>query len=161
MSKGNNLQSLFCGILFCISVTALIISCLAFTKKGGGKGEYYEELGPPRGTGPCGVLAWDGAQACSPPRNCRDKEGNPACCCKNRPHSSNPFCTWARVQLRRRVDPGPRARWTPTRRRVGWATPACACARETGTDDNGNSTCHCTGAQNHGQPCTWGAYSCP
>ena len=42
MSKGNNLQSLFCGILFCISVTALIIACLAFTKKGGGKGEYYE-----------------------------------------------------------------------------------------------------------------------
>ena len=41
MSKGNNLQSLFCGILLCISVTALIIACLAFTKKGGGKGEYY------------------------------------------------------------------------------------------------------------------------
>tara|TARA_B100000686_G_C16701969_1_gene923980 strand:+ start:24 stop:704 length:681 start_codon:yes stop_codon:yes gene_type:complete len=39
MSKGNNLQSLFYGILFCISVTALIIACLAFTKKGGG--EYY------------------------------------------------------------------------------------------------------------------------
>ena len=33
MSKGNNLQSLFCGILFCISVSALIIACLAFTKK--------------------------------------------------------------------------------------------------------------------------------
>ena len=48
MSKGNNLQSLFCGILFCISVTALIIACLAFTKKGGG--EYYEEgvATPPR-----------------------------------------------------------------------------------------------------------------
>ena len=42
MSKGNNLQSLFCGILFCISVTALIIACLAFTKKGGGKGEYFK-----------------------------------------------------------------------------------------------------------------------
>ena len=42
MSKGNNLQSLFCGILFCISITALIIACLAFTKKGGGKGEYYK-----------------------------------------------------------------------------------------------------------------------
>ena len=42
MSKGNNLQSLFCGILLCISVTALIIACLAFTKKGGGKGEYYK-----------------------------------------------------------------------------------------------------------------------
>ena len=38
MSKGNNLQSLFCGILLCISVTALIIACLAFTKKGGGEG---------------------------------------------------------------------------------------------------------------------------
>ena len=47
MSKGNNLQSLFCGILFCISVTALIIACLAFTKKGGGKGEYYKESTPP------------------------------------------------------------------------------------------------------------------
>ena len=35
-------QNLFCGILFCISVTALIIACLAFTKKGGG-GEYYKE----------------------------------------------------------------------------------------------------------------------
>ena len=41
MSKGNNLQSLFGGILFCISVAALVIACLAFTKKGGG--EYYEE----------------------------------------------------------------------------------------------------------------------
>ena len=43
MSKGNNLQSLFCGILFCISVAALVIACLAFTKKGGGKGEYYKD----------------------------------------------------------------------------------------------------------------------
>ena len=42
MSKGNNLPSLFCGILFCISVAALVIACLAFTKKGGGKGEYYK-----------------------------------------------------------------------------------------------------------------------
>ena len=33
-------QNLFCGILFCISVVALIIACLAFTKKGGGE-EYY------------------------------------------------------------------------------------------------------------------------
>ena len=40
MSKGNNLQSLFCGILFCISITALVIACLAFTKKGGGKEGY-------------------------------------------------------------------------------------------------------------------------
>ena len=39
MSKGNNLQSLICGILFCISVTALVIACLAFTKKG--SGEYF------------------------------------------------------------------------------------------------------------------------
>ena len=43
MSKGNNLQSLFCGILFCISVAALVIACLAFTNKGGGKGEYYKD----------------------------------------------------------------------------------------------------------------------
>ena len=43
MSKGNNLQSLFCGILFCISVAALVIACLAFAKKDCGKGEHYEE----------------------------------------------------------------------------------------------------------------------
>ena len=46
MSKGNNLQSLFCGILFCISITALIIACLAFTKGKGG-GEYYKETPVP------------------------------------------------------------------------------------------------------------------
>ena len=32
MTKGN-LQDILCGILFCISVTALVIACLAFTKK--------------------------------------------------------------------------------------------------------------------------------
>jgi len=42
MTKQNNLQSLFCGILFCLSITALVIACLAFTKKGGGTGEYFE-----------------------------------------------------------------------------------------------------------------------
>ena len=31
-----NLQSLFCGIIFCLSITALIIACLAFTKGKGG-----------------------------------------------------------------------------------------------------------------------------
>ena len=36
-----NFQSLFCGILFCISITALIIACLAFAKGKGG-GEYFE-----------------------------------------------------------------------------------------------------------------------
>ena len=41
MSK-RNLQSLFCGILFCISITALIIACLSFTKGSKG-GEYFEE----------------------------------------------------------------------------------------------------------------------
>ena len=41
MTKQNNLQSLFCGILFCLSITALVIACLAFTKKDGGKGEHY------------------------------------------------------------------------------------------------------------------------
>ena len=41
-------QNLFCGILFCISAAALIIACLAFTNKGGGKGEYYEDW-----RGPC------------------------------------------------------------------------------------------------------------
>ena len=54
MSKGNNLQSLFCGILFCISITALIIACLAFTKgKGGGGGEYYTCPGTIKGQGMC------------------------------------------------------------------------------------------------------------
>ena len=42
MSKDMNLQSLFCGILLCISIAALVIACLAFTKKGGGNGEYYD-----------------------------------------------------------------------------------------------------------------------
>ena len=49
MSKGNNLQSLFCGILFCISVAALVIACLAFAKKDCGKGEHY------KGTMSCGL----------------------------------------------------------------------------------------------------------
>ena len=35
--------SLFCGILFCISVSALHRLIIAFKKKGGGMGEYYEE----------------------------------------------------------------------------------------------------------------------
>ena len=30
MTKGNNL---FCGIIFCTSMAALVIACLAFTKK--------------------------------------------------------------------------------------------------------------------------------
>ena len=37
-----NLQSLFCGILLFLSVTALIISCLAFSRVDGG-GEYYSQ----------------------------------------------------------------------------------------------------------------------
>ncbi len=43
MSKSMDLQSLGSGILFCISSVALIIACLAFTKKGGG--EYYRSCG--------------------------------------------------------------------------------------------------------------------
>ena len=31
--KSSQLENILCGILFCISVTALVISCLAFTKK--------------------------------------------------------------------------------------------------------------------------------
>ena len=31
--KSSKLESLFCGILFCISIAALVIACLAFTKK--------------------------------------------------------------------------------------------------------------------------------
>ena len=34
MSTGNSSQILFCGILLCISITALIIACLTFTNKG-------------------------------------------------------------------------------------------------------------------------------
>ena len=42
MAKKNrmDLESLCSGILFCISLVALIIACLAFTKKNQG-GEYY------------------------------------------------------------------------------------------------------------------------
>ena len=63
MSKGNNLQSLFCGILFCISVAALVIACLAFTNKGGGKGEYYEETSNSCTGEDCGVCLSGGAGA--------------------------------------------------------------------------------------------------
>ena len=31
-----DLKSLYSGVLFCISTTALIIACLAFTQKNGG-----------------------------------------------------------------------------------------------------------------------------
>ena len=43
MAKKNrmDLESLCSGILFCISLVALIIACLAFTKKNQG-GEYYK-----------------------------------------------------------------------------------------------------------------------
>ena len=44
MSKSMDLESLCSGILFCISIVALIIACLAFTKKSGG-GEYYSFCG--------------------------------------------------------------------------------------------------------------------
>ena len=70
MSKGNNLQSLFCGILFCISVSALVIACLAFTKKGGG--EYYKErLSTPSPIDPC-VLEVFGQVigSCAAQQNC-------------------------------------------------------------------------------------------
>ena len=53
MSKGNNLQSLFCGILFCISVSALIIACLAFTKKGVGYERYADAVHSERVTHGC------------------------------------------------------------------------------------------------------------
>ena len=34
MTKNSSkLESLFCGILFCISIAALVIACLAYTKK--------------------------------------------------------------------------------------------------------------------------------
>jgi len=42
MSKDMNLQRLFYVILFCISVAALVIACLAFAKKDCGKGEHYD-----------------------------------------------------------------------------------------------------------------------
>ena len=47
MSKSMDLESLCSGILFCISIVALIIACLAFTKKNGG-GEYYKTCGRPK-----------------------------------------------------------------------------------------------------------------
>ena len=31
--KSSNLESLFCGILLCISIAALVIACLAYTQK--------------------------------------------------------------------------------------------------------------------------------
>ena len=58
MTKQHNLQSLFCGILFCLSITALIIACLAFEKKGG-KGEYYGNSSPASFSPSC---------CCPPPR---------------------------------------------------------------------------------------------
>ena len=37
MTKNSSkLESLFCGILFCISIAALVIACLAYTKKKSG-----------------------------------------------------------------------------------------------------------------------------
>ena len=49
-----NLQSLFCGILLFLSITALIISCLAFTKKDLGVGVEHFNLSPrtPRNPSP-------------------------------------------------------------------------------------------------------------
>ena len=45
MTKNSSkLESLFCGILFCISIAALVIACLAFTKKKSGS-EYYCNVG--------------------------------------------------------------------------------------------------------------------
>ena len=46
MAKKNSidLESLYCGILFCISLIALILACLAYTKKNPG-GEYYKTCG--------------------------------------------------------------------------------------------------------------------
>jgi len=43
MAKKNsiNLESLCTGILFCISLVALIIACLAYNKKPSVGGEYY------------------------------------------------------------------------------------------------------------------------
>ena len=43
MSKNIDLSSLCSGILFCLVLAALIVSCLAYTKKGG---EYYGEYKP-------------------------------------------------------------------------------------------------------------------
>ena len=43
--KSSKLENLFCGILFCISIAALVISCLAYTKKKSGS-EYFESDDP-------------------------------------------------------------------------------------------------------------------
>ena len=50
MTKQNkNLQNIFCGILLCISIAALIMACLAFTKKSSGEG--FELGRPPHSPG--------------------------------------------------------------------------------------------------------------
>jgi hypothetical protein len=109
MSKGNNLQSLFCGILFCISVAALIIACLAFTRKGGG--EYYEGIAAAEGSccaldqanpaavancptypkGDCasGPCKWDPTAVGGCPAPCAATTSKEGCCCaldQNNPH---------------------------------------------------------------------------
>lgn len=77
MSKDMNLQSLFCGILLCISVAALVIACLAFTKKGGGNGEYYDGSAP-TGADSCREIDTDGgswAQYCGARNAYKDYAG--------------------------------------------------------------------------------------
>ena len=72
MPKGN-LQSLFCGIIFCISITALIIACLAFTKGNGGppppKAPLKAPFGgpPPLGSGYCS------GEVCMSDADCKQK----------------------------------------------------------------------------------------
>ena len=47
MTKQNkNLQNIFCGILLCISIAALIMACLAFTKKSSGEGFELGSVSP-------------------------------------------------------------------------------------------------------------------
>ena len=98
MTKDLNLQSLFCGILFCISITALIIACLAFTKKGGGKGEYYK--GTTSESNDCDGDQCSPAVACprSPPDTagclCLDSNDETSLC-----NSSSVFCNCKKPPL--------------------------------------------------------------
>jgi len=67
-------QSLFCGIIFCTSVAALIIASLAFNKKG--NGENYKEVSSSN-------PATCSPSSCNLP-DCNMPGNKPWCCCNDR-----------------------------------------------------------------------------